>query len=101
MEHIRSNWPLLLFIYKNESTEVLDCILTNLTEKQIIFLSELALNVYIGNVKISKHYKNKLRVHKSIIEEWSEGASKSSLVQNSEVLLQLINASYRTLKAVV
>ena len=98
MEDIRRNWTLLQFIYKNHSKKVLECILSNLTDKQTIFLSELALNVYRGNVKISYYYKTKLRVHKSIIVQWSKGASKSSLVK---VLLLLIKASYRVLKAVV
>ena len=101
MDVIRRNWPLIHFIYKNHSKKVLVCILTNLSEKQRIFLSELALNVYRGNVKISYHYKTKLRVHKSIIVQWSKGATNRSLAEHSEVLLQLIKASYNVLKAVV
>ena len=94
MDDIRRNWPLVLFIYKNHSRTVLDCILCDLTEKQTISLLELALNFYRGNVKISNHCKTKLCVHKTIIIECSKGVSKSSLIEKSEVLLLLIKASY-------
>ena len=44
-------------------------------EKQRIFFSELALNVYRVNAKISNYYKKKLHVHKAIIVQWSKGAT--------------------------
>ena len=60
----------------------------------------MASKVYRGNVKISKYHTKKLCVHKSIIVEWSKGATNRSVAEHLEVLLQLIKASYIVLKAV-
>lgn len=99
METIRTHWYLIQFIYKTQSVETIECVLKNLSVKEKRFLSELALNVYKGNVKISSYYRRKLRVHKSLIINWSK--SNHSFASNPLVLIQLVRSSYKVLQAVV
>lgn len=99
METIRSHWYLIQFIYKCHNVEAVKCVLKNLSEKETRFLSELALNVYKGNIKISTYYKSKLRVRKTLIINWSKG--DQSFASNPLVLIQLVKATYKVLSAVV
>ena len=99
METIGSHWYLVQFIYKTQSIDAVKCVLMNLSVKEKRFLSELALNVYKGNVKISTYYKSKLRVYKSLIINWSKG--NHSFASNPLLLIQLVRSSYKVLQAVV
>lgn len=101
MDIIKKQWVLIQFIRATRDIKTIQCVLKSLNKNQVKFLSELALNVYKGNVPINNYYKNKLRNHKSIIIQWAKGTNRSSLVTNPKVVKLLITSSFKTLKSVV
>jgi hypothetical protein len=100
MDLVKKHWPLVQFLSKSQNDKAIKSVLENLTKTQIRLLSEIALNVLVGNIVISRYYKQKLLRHKNIIISWSEKTSKrKSFSSNLPLVKDLLKASYNILQA--
>ena len=102
-EIVKKNWPLIQFVCTTRNQKAIKCILENLTRNQVRLLSEISLNVLIGNISISKYYKKKLKRQKNLLTSWtkeSELQKRKSFANNVATVKELLKASYKVLQTV-
>ena len=100
MDLVKKHWPLVQFLSKSQNDKAIKSVLENLTKTQKQLLSEIALNVLLGNVVISRYYKQKLVRHKNIIVSWSEKTNeRKTFATNVPLVKDLLRASYNILQA--
>lgn len=92
---IKRNWPLVQFINFTSSKKVLECILAHLNKDQTRFISEIILNILLGNLIISSYYKEKLRPKKRLLIKL---VSKSTTNKERK---RLFISNYATVRLVV
>ena len=96
---VKKHWPLLQFLCKTRSVKSVKCVLEHLNKSQLQLLSEIALNVLLGNIPISKHYKKKLKASKDKLIFWAENRqTPKALVSNVSLLQDLLRASFKVLQ---
>lgn len=64
---VRRNWILAKFISSTSNKNILKCLTINLTSDQTRFVCEVVLNVLLGNIRITEHYKKKLKPKKQTL----------------------------------
>lgn len=96
---VKKHWPLVQFLCKTRSIRSVKCVLEHLNKSQLQLLSEIALNVLLGNIPISKHYKKKLKPSKDKLISWAEKRqTPKAFASNVSLLQDLLRAAFKILQ---